>query len=446
MKFHPGHFVALFGGACAGSEAAFQLANRGIYVAVFDQQALPYGKIEDGLPKWHVKLRDKEEAKIDQKLSHPNIFYVPQTKLGRDLQFEDIVQHWGFSAVLLASGAWRDRPLPVNGADDYLEKGLYYQNPFVEWFNHNHEPDYHHYAYDVADGAIVVGGGLASIDVVKILMLESTVRALAKRGITTNVLKLEHRGIPAALAEFGVNFSDLGLKGCTLYYRRRNIDMPLSSIPEGADADKLAKAQQVREKILTLAREKFCFHFQECCKPVGTIVENSRLNGLVFQKTRIAEGRVQSLPGTEFEVRSPLVISSIGSIPEPIPGIPSKGELFTISNEDTGQLDGYEHVFALGNAVTGRGNIRESELHSRKVIHHVMDHYLGWGEADYQRAEADGWDAVNRPNMLSESQVQSLYQRVEAMQRRVGYDGDYTSWSDRHQPVRLENMLGENGN
>ncbi|MCB0294232.1 MAG: hypothetical protein KDG51_03110, partial [Calditrichaeota bacterium] len=68
MKFHPGHFVALFGGACAGSEAAFQLANRGIYVAVFDQQALPYGKIEDGLPKWHVKLRDKEEAKIDQKL------------------------------------------------------------------------------------------------------------------------------------------------------------------------------------------------------------------------------------------------------------------------------------------------------------------------------------------------------------------------------------------
>ena len=200
MKFHPGHFVALFGGACAGSEAAFQLANRGIYVAVFDQQALPYGKIEDGLPKWHVKLRDKEEAKIDQKLFHPNIFYVPQTKLGRDLQFEDIVQHWGFSAVLLASGAWRDRPLPVNGADDYLEKGLYYQNPFVEWFNHNHEPDYHHYAYDVADGAIVVGGGLASIDVVKILMLESTVRALAKRGITTNVLKLEHRGIPAALA------------------------------------------------------------------------------------------------------------------------------------------------------------------------------------------------------------------------------------------------------
>ena len=57
------HFVAIFGGAVAGSEAAFQMANRGFRVVVFDQNTLPYGKIEDGLPKWHDKLRDKEEGK-----------------------------------------------------------------------------------------------------------------------------------------------------------------------------------------------------------------------------------------------------------------------------------------------------------------------------------------------------------------------------------------------
>ena len=62
---HTGHhFVAIFGGAVAGSEAAYQMAKRGIRVVVFDQNTLPYGKIEDGLPKWHEKLRDKEEAKI----------------------------------------------------------------------------------------------------------------------------------------------------------------------------------------------------------------------------------------------------------------------------------------------------------------------------------------------------------------------------------------------
>ncbi len=63
MKPSGHHYVVVFGGAVAGSEAASQLAERGIRVIVFDQNALPYGKIEDGLPLWHVKLHDKRRAK-----------------------------------------------------------------------------------------------------------------------------------------------------------------------------------------------------------------------------------------------------------------------------------------------------------------------------------------------------------------------------------------------
>ena len=103
------HFVAIFGGAVAGSEAAGQLAARGFRVVVFDQSILPYGKIEDGLPKWHYKLRDKEERRIDEKINHPNIMYVPKVKLGRDIDFEDVLK-WGFNTIILATGAWRDRP------------------------------------------------------------------------------------------------------------------------------------------------------------------------------------------------------------------------------------------------------------------------------------------------------------------------------------------------
>ena len=71
------YLVAIFGGAVSGSEAAFQLAERGIPSVVFDQNPLPYGKIEDGLPKWHVKLRDKEMQRINEKLSHPLVTFVP---------------------------------------------------------------------------------------------------------------------------------------------------------------------------------------------------------------------------------------------------------------------------------------------------------------------------------------------------------------------------------
>jgi flavin-dependent dehydrogenase len=76
MEWIPGHFVAIVGGAVAGSEAAYRLSQRGIYSVVFEQNALPYGKIEDGLPMWHVKLRNSEERKIDDKLTQPCVFFV----------------------------------------------------------------------------------------------------------------------------------------------------------------------------------------------------------------------------------------------------------------------------------------------------------------------------------------------------------------------------------
>jgi flavin-dependent dehydrogenase len=72
------HLIAIFGGAVSGAEAAYQLSQRGIESVVFDQNILPYGKIEDGLPKWHAKLRDQEEEKINQKLNHELIHFVPK--------------------------------------------------------------------------------------------------------------------------------------------------------------------------------------------------------------------------------------------------------------------------------------------------------------------------------------------------------------------------------
>ena len=443
MKLHPGHFVAIVGGACAGSEAAYQLASRGIYVAVFDQQALPYGKIEDGLPKWHVKLRDKEEKKINDKIMHPYVSYIPNTRLGDDIQFDDLVENWGFSAILLASGAWRDRPLPVDGIEKHVNNGFYYQNYFVDWFNHYHEPGYNRHQCEIKDGAIVVGGGLASIDVVKILMLETTARALKERGIDVDVISLEHRGIPKKLEELGLTFDELGIEGCTLYYRRRSIDMPLSTIDRNAAPEKIAKAQQVRQKILDNAIAKYCFKFQGNSVPVAPLSDGDRLDGLVFQRSEIVDGRVKMIPDSEFEVPSPLTISSIGSIPEMISGIPSKGELFIIPDEDDGKLDGYQNVFGLGNAVTGRGNIRQSALHARLVTNGLLENHLNWSEEDHQAIEAGNLPdeaTVKGRGMLSTSEIEAIQSRISAAQKQAGYHNDYERWVTENLPVRLENM------
>ncbi len=448
MELHPGYVVAIFGGACAGSEAAHHLAQRGIYSVVFEKNALPYGKIEDGLPKWHVKLRNKEEQRIDDKITQPYVSYVPKVKLGQDIDFDEVINEWGFSAVLLAIGAWRDRPLPVEGIDEYTGKGFYYQNSFVDWFNHYHEPDYDREQCEVLDDALVVGGGLASIDVVKIFMLETALDAFGKKGIETDLFTLEKKGIPRIAETHGLQFEDLGLRGCTLYYRRRDIDMPLASPPPNATPEQLAKTQAVRQKILQNAQNKYRFKFRPCSVPVDKIVEGDRLVGLGFVKSEIIDGRVKTIPGTEFEVRSPLVISSIGSIPEPTPRIQMKGELFVIRDENTGEMEGYENVFALGNAVTGKGNIKDSEAHARQVVHHVMDNFLKWAPEDYEKLMNQGAEAVsaNRDRcVLSVEQVQSLYDRISRLQKQAGYDGNYAGWAEKNRSIRLEDLLGVEG-
>src|SRR5512135_1037934 len=207
LPMNPQHVVLIIGGAVAGSEAAFQLVRRGIRCVVIEQNERPYGKIEDGLPRWHVKLRRQEMSKIDERLGHPEVHFVPGTKLGRDLGLAELLA-WGPSALVLAVGAWHDRPMPVPGIARYAGRGFYYSNPFVYWFNHYPEPDYHGPQVELADGALVVGGGLASLDVVKILMLETVSRALAGRGHKVELYELERRGIAKILGEVGLSLNE----------------------------------------------------------------------------------------------------------------------------------------------------------------------------------------------------------------------------------------------
>ena len=98
----PSHSVAVIGGAVAGAEVAATLADRGVEVAVIEQNPRPFGKIEDGLPRWHAALRRKEYETIGEKLSRPNVAFVPLTSIGRDVSFRELTHDWGFSAVVLA--------------------------------------------------------------------------------------------------------------------------------------------------------------------------------------------------------------------------------------------------------------------------------------------------------------------------------------------------------
>ncbi len=440
------HLVAIFGGAVSGSEAAHQLTLRGIPCVVFEQNTLPYGKIEDGLPKWHVKLRDKEIQNINNKLSHPLVTYVPNTKLGSDITYAQL-KEIGFSAVLLAIGAWKDRPLALDEVDRYLSRGLIYQNPFIYWFNHKHEPDYQGEAYEITDDMAIVGGGLASLDVAKVIMFELVEKALKERGEHTDLFALD-RSIARVLDAKGLTLEDLGIKGCTLYYRRRIKDMPLSPMTP-TNAEEELKAQAVREKILNNYQSKYLFRVAPNHVPVDKIVEDDRLTGLVFRKTELVDGRLIEVAGSDSPVRCSAVVSSIGSIPDLIEGIPAKGQTYQIEDELFCRIKDEDRIFALGNAVTGRGNIKESMDHGREIAQNIIEGYLPEAEGSaHEAVQARIAHAIGqlademRSHKLSAEELSVIQQKVKVHQDRAGYDGNYSDWVARHMPTRLETLLG----
>ncbi len=447
----PRHAVAVIGGATAGAEAASILAERGVLCAVFEQNPRPFGKIEDGLPRWHDKLRRKEYDTISGKLDHPLIHFVPLTKVGDDVGLAELAGEWGFSAVILANGAWRDRPFPVEGADAFLDRGLVYQNPFIYWFNHFMEKAYDGPTFEVPDGSVVVGGGLASIDVVKALQVEGVRRALAERGIEADALEIEHAGVPATLAKSDLEWGDLGLRGAGLYYRRRIEDMPLAEGPADADPARTAKVEATRRKILEKAMQKYCFEVYPLHLPVEIQSQDDRLAGIRFQRTEVVDGRAVPVEGEFVEVECPMVVSSIGSIPEPMPGVALDGQLYRFSDREHGKLEGFESVFGTGNAVTGKGNIRVSRKHSVEITTYVLESFLGLREGDRSGEEAlldsagsearalgervAGWVEGRTP--LEPDAIAALLGRVRSRQGEVAYDGDYRAWLERVTPPDL---------
>src|SRR5258708_16311834 len=128
----------------------------------------------------------------------------------------------------------------------------------------------------------------------------------------------------------------------------------------------------------------------------GLLVEDGRLVGLRVAETKV-EGRIaEPVAGSEYQQRAPMVISSIGSVPEEIPGVVMKGEYYDFNNKTLPRYVGSDHVFGVGNVVTGQGNIRASLVHSQEVSTKLIESYIGVADGGsafarlYAGAEARG--------------------------------------------------------
>jgi|TARA_B110000263_G_C15311682_1_gene513741 ferredoxin--NADP+ reductase len=423
------HFIAIIGGAVSGSTAASTLLDKGYKVAIIEQNARPYGKIEDGLPIWHQKQREQEYAKIDQKLDHPNLYFIPNTKLGTNISFDELTNKIKFSAIILAIGAWKDRPLPLKKSDSLINKGLIYQNKFIYWFNHREDINSLKENIQVIDGAIIIGGGLASIDVAKACQIELFIKAVREiKNIILDVEEIETNGIPKTCEKIGIAYKDLNIKGSTILYRRTATDMPLADIPDNATVQMIEKIKNVRSKILQKAKDKFLFNFEELSTPNKFLIKNGKINGIQIKKTELVDGKLIVTHKTK-DIQTTQVISSIGSIPEPIEGIMMEGETYKVKDKNLGIYTEIDGIFLTGNVVTGKGNIRDSLKHAEKVSAYVANQYLSPLNNDLEdTAVKKVENFLAQKKELSNADLEIIQEKIIKLQSRVNYHNNYKEW------------------
>jgi len=395
--------VLIIGGAVSGSTAVKKLTDEGIRCVVVEQNRMPYGKIEDGLPRWHEKQRINEYFKIDDIISNELVDFVPLTRIGKDVSFEEIY-NIGWSCIYFANGAWKDRSFPIKEIEGF--DNFYYQNPFVYWFNHYHEPSYNGPKVDIKDDAIVIGGGLASIDVCKITQLELVRQKVESKIENFDIIEMEHKGIPKYLEQYDMKYEDLGINGTTLVYRRNIENMPLTTIPEDATPEMVEKRKLARRKILNNTLDKFLFKVAECTQPVGLSYEDNILNGIEVIENKIIDGKLIAKENSNKILHGNTFISSIGSLPEPIQGIPMDGSTYNIADEDSGKFDELEKVHGMGNAITGKGNIKASRVSAKTV-----------GDLTIDLIHDIGQDVID-----------NIDSKVKEWQSKSSYNGNYFEW------------------
>ena len=182
--------------------------------------------------------------------------------------------------------------------------------------------------------------------------------------------------------------------------------MPLTTIAPDAKPELVEKRKQARRKILNNTQEKFLFNVLECTQPVGLDIIDDNLEGLEVIKNEIVDNKPTQVENSNQILKANTIISSIGSLPEPIDGIPMSGSTYDIIDEDSGKFNNLDKVHGMGNAITGKGNIKASRISARTVGDLTIDLI--------KEIDSDSVDSINI--------------KVKEWQERSSYNGNYFEW------------------
>ena len=416
-------------------------------IDLFEKLPVPFGLVRYGVAPDHPSIKFIASA-LEKTLDNPNIHLYCDVEFGKDVTLDELLAR--YDAVLFATGAVKDKPLNLPGAD--LE-GVYGAAKFVEWYD-----GYPTGAREwplTAENVAVIGGGNVAMDVARELMrnaddlkAKTDIPDNVYEGIGQNKAKVLHLFIRRGVAQAKFSVQELRemekLPGVQLIINEDDFELDDETI-EVAGKDKLTR--QMVEELFAIremaedmqddgdvdfegnpADRRYYVHFNSA--PTEILGEDGKVKAIRVERTETgADGRMRRTGEfTDYPVRA--VYHAIGYRPAEAPGIAydAKGAHLANANGDgriTADADGgdvRERLYATGWAKRGPvGLIGSTKSDALAIVTNMLEDLAKAAEGGRVAADRDP-ESIDR--LLAERGIRPIdfagWKKVDAFERAEG--------------------------
>ena len=432
--------IAIVGSGPAGyytAEAAVKKWGDEARIDVFDTLPVPFGLIRTGVAPDHQSIKGVSR-RYEKTAIGDTVRFVGNIAIGRDVSIEELQSL--YDAVILATGAPKDRLLRIDGSD---AENVIGSAAFVGWYNGH--PEFANLNPDLSGRhAVVVGMGNVALDVARIL--SKTEDEFAGSDIVTHALdalrnsSLESVTILGRRGPHQIMMTPKEL-GELLQLERASPQVESADLPP---LDDDAVLEPGMRKSVTLLREfaaippnihgekPIAIEFDFFASPKAIDVTDGRATGVVVERTVVEAGRAIGT-GETYRIPADIVITCIGYETSPIEGVPFDERAGRFANDQGRILPG---LYCVGWAKRGpSGTIGTNRPDGYSVID-VVDEDIGSGHRKRGREGFDDLAAERRLDIVTFRD----WQKIEEAEIAAARDG-----SPREKFVDIESMIAARG-
>ncbi|MBG75090.1 MAG: pyridine nucleotide-disulfide oxidoreductase [Erythrobacteraceae bacterium] len=432
--------IAIVGSGPAGyytAEAAVKKWGDEARIDVFDMLPVPFGLIRTGVAPDHQSIKGVSR-RYEKTAIGDTVRFVGNIAIGRDVSIEELQSL--YDAVILATGAPKDRLLRIDGSD---AENVIGSAAFVGWYNGH--PEFANLNPDLSGRhAVVVGMGNVALDVARIL--SKTEDEFAGSDIVTHALdalrnsRLESVTILGRRGPHQIMMTPKEL-GELMQLERASPQVESADLPP---LDDDAVLEPGMRKSVTLLREfaaippnihgekPIAIEFDFFASPKAIDVTDGRATGVVVERTVVEAGRAIGT-GESYRIPADIVITCIGYETSPIEGVPFDERAGRFANDQGRILPG---LYCVGWAKRGpSGTIGTNRPDGYSVID-IVDEDIGSG---HRRRGREGFDDLAAERRLDIVTFRD-WQKIEEAEIAAARNG-----SPREKFVDIESMIAARG-